>query len=123
MVKDWIRYESIELDKNGYYVTYQPIFTGEKLAVLIISLYEEMNTSEAISTLEYEFNYWITKYPTPLMVMLSSETKFKIDIEKIKGNSYILGYPGAEGKNIMKWEAVPDVSDHYRPSIFFQHVL
>ena len=81
MMIDWVRFESTEIDKNGYYVTYEPVFTGQNLAVLAVSFYEEFEVSEAIKILESEFNYWMDKYPTPLMVLSSNKTEGNLNIE------------------------------------------
>lgn len=108
MVKDWVRFESIEIDRDGYFITYHPIFTGDQLAVLIISIYEEMGAEKVAIILENEFNYWIDKYPTPLMVMASNKTKAKINIKECRSNDYIIGYPSSGRKAVMKWDKVPD---------------
>lgn len=107
MTRDWVRYETIEIDKNGYYVKYEPIFTGQNLAVLAVSFYDEIAVPKAIKTLEAEFNYWVNKYPTPLMVLPSNKTGAALNIKSVTGNEYILGYPGTNNI-VMKWKAVPD---------------
>ena len=108
MIDNWVRFESIEIDKDGYYLTYSPIFTGQNLAVLSISFYEQIEVSKAVQILESELKHWIKKYPTPLMALASNKTNTDLDIKSETGNEFIFGYLGSDGNLVMKWEVVPD---------------
>ena len=93
MIKPWIRFESVEENREGYFVTYNPIGTDNKLAVLVVSFYQEVTQAEAVNIMESELRLWIAKYPTPLMVMPSTDFGGSVlRLDKFKGNGFVLGY-------------------------------
>lgn len=108
MVKDWVRFDSIEVDREGYFVKYTPVFTGDNLSVLVVTLYEDFNVNEVIKIMEDEFRLWVEKYPTPIMVMMSNNSKSSIDLMGSTGNDYIVGYPSNMVAPIIKWAEVND---------------
>lgn len=108
MIKDWIRFEKIEKDKNGYLIEYNPVFTGDSFAILNITFYEYFKPEKAIEIIENEFKIWTTKYPTPLMVFSENESQNPIDYQKITNNNYLIGYPLKNNKFKMVWGEIDE---------------
>jgi len=97
VINNWIRYEDIEENRNGYYVNYKPVFTGQEFAILIVNIYEKSLFEEAKEICESELNIWIERFPTPLMVMVKNMTDSDFSIKNVIGENYLLGYPDCEG--------------------------
>ena len=125
MIKKWIRFETVEEDRDGYFVSYSPVFSGEPLATLTVTFYKDIETKRAISILEKEFESWISRYPTPLMGFIRNETDKKIDHITLTGNNYLIGYPAKDGTITKAWDEMGeseyndfDLSDEKLKSIY-----
>ena len=109
MQEKWVRFKSFKEKRDNYYVTYHPVSADNNLAVLVVSFFEYLNDEDAVLIIEKELQEWIGKYPTPLMVMPSTElVDFDLNLEKIKGNGFVLGYPDSTGEIISHWDVVPN---------------
>ena len=108
MIEYWIRFDSIEKDREGYFLTYSPVFSGQPFATLTLTFYENTTPSEAVKLVEYEFDYWVNKYRTPLMAFIKDETKNGINYQSFTDNDYLIGYPLTADKIKKVWGQIDE---------------
>lgn len=107
MIKNWIRYESIEEKRDGYYVVYSPVFTGREFAILNLNVYESKLSDQIKFIAENELEYWALKYKTPMMLMISNMTDEKWQTKDKLGHNFLLGY--AKHKQVIcYWDEYPE---------------
>lgn len=112
MRDSWVRYEDIEEKRNGYFVVYSPVFTGQDSATLKIYMYEPNIVKEIKEIAEVELKIWVRRYATPLMVIINNYTQSGWCTKDIVGHSFLLGYPQGE-KVISYWDEYPE---HEKPN-------
>ncbi|HDY7790980.1 hypothetical protein ABMY21_21200 [Vibrio vulnificus] len=106
MRESWVRYDNIEEKRQGYFVEYRPVFTGDKQAMLIINIYDPELVSEIKTIAEYELGAWAKRYATPIMVMVKNLTQSDWRIQDIVGHKFLLGY--AVGNDVVAhWDQYP----------------
>ncbi|EHH0850237.1 hypothetical protein J7G25_004541, partial [Vibrio vulnificus] len=106
MRESWVRYDNIEEKRQGYFVEYRPVFTGDKQAMLIIHIYDSELVSEIKTIAEHELGVWAKRYATPIMVMVKNLTQSDWRIQDIIGHKFLLGY--AVGNDVVAhWDQYP----------------
>ncbi len=106
MKESWIRYEDIEEKRQGYFVIYSPVFTGQDFAMLKIHIYEQELVSEIKRIAEHELSIWATRYATPVMVIVKNFTQTDWRTKDIVGHNFLLGY--AAGNDVIAhWDEYP----------------
>lgn len=108
MRNDWIKFDSIEKNRNGYFITYQPVFDNSLLAILTLTFYKDTSAEKAVEKAEIEFDYWIRKYPTPLMLFIRDETKLGFNYKKVVDSDYLIGYVLKSGKIKKVWGSIDE---------------
>jgi len=107
MINPWVRFEDIEEKRDGYYVVYSPVFTDQEFAILKVNIYNSKLTDSIKSIAESELKYWVSKYPTPIMLMISNKTDEEWCTKDKLGHNFLLGYPKL-GKVILYWDEYPE---------------
>jgi hypothetical protein len=92
MINPWVRFDDIEGKRNGYYVVYSPVFTGQEFAILNVNIYDSKLTDNIQKIAELELKYWALKYPTPIMLMISNKTDEEWRTKDKLGHDFLLGY-------------------------------
>ncbi len=94
-MKPWIRFENIEIKRDGYYVSYCPKFVSaandDSTALLSVRLLREHSLEQCKQIAEFEFEYWIKRYPVPLQALVKFECKTVLRISNIAECPYICG--------------------------------
>ncbi|UJJ31086.1 hypothetical protein [Halopseudomonas maritima] len=105
MIKPWVRYNAIEEKRDGYYVEYNPVFTGGEFAMLTLHIYEPLENIKEIA--ESELEHWALRYATPIMLMIDNKTNEKWRTKDKVGHNFLLGY-AKKGKIIQHWDEYPE---------------
>ncbi|HAS6997852.1 TPA: hypothetical protein I7280_23800 [Vibrio parahaemolyticus] len=106
MRESWVRYDDIEEKRQGYFVVYRPVFTGEDHAMLKIHIYEPELVSEIKTIAEHELGVWAKRYATPIMVIVKNFTQSDWRTKDIVGHNFLLGY--AVGNDVIAhWDEYP----------------
>ncbi|WP_088743302.1 hypothetical protein [Cobetia sp. QF-1] len=113
MIKDWVRYNDIEEKREGYYVSYSPVFTGEEFAVLKTHIYKSELVEDAKNIAEMELKCWIKRYPVPVMVLVKNLTDVDLGIKGLTGENYLLGYPTKDGV----YHSWGDYPEDHKPNV------
>ena len=94
-MKSWVRFERIEIKRNGYYICYSPKFVStendDSTALLSIRFLAERSLDECKKIAESEFECWIKRYPVPLQVIVKFECKTTLRMKNIVDCPYICG--------------------------------
>jgi hypothetical protein len=110
MINPWVKYEKIEEKRNGFYVEYNPVFTGQEFAILSINIYDTKLSGNIKNIAESELEYWALKYPAPIMLMIDNKTDEEWRTKDKIGHSFLLGYPKL-GKVILHWDEYPKAEE------------
>jgi hypothetical protein len=110
MINPWVKYEKIEEKRNGFYVEYNPVFTGQEFATLSINIYDTKLSGNIKNIAESELEYWVLKYPAPIMLMIDNKTDEEWRTKDKIGHSFLLGYPKL-GKVILHWDEYPKAEE------------
>ncbi|PKG79874.1 hypothetical protein CXF80_17035 [Shewanella sp. Actino-trap-3] len=110
MINPWIKYEKIEEKRNGFYVEYNPVFTGQEFAILSVNIYDTKLSGNIKNIAESELEYWALKYPAPIMLMIDNKTDEEWRTKDKIGHSFLLGYPKL-GKVILHWDEYPKAEE------------
>ncbi|HCH0725871.1 TPA: hypothetical protein NKP21_004390 [Vibrio parahaemolyticus] len=116
-MKPWIRFEDIEIRREGYYVKYSPKFISEAhddlTAVLYVRLLQDYSLEECKSIVESEFEYWVQRFPVPLQALVKFECESTTNLSKIADCSYICGV----SNHVYRWGGFQDNElDEWMPS-------
>ncbi|KXF80989.1 hypothetical protein ATN88_18255 [Enterovibrio coralii] len=92
-MNDWVRFESIEIKREGYYVRYDPMVIGFEKSTPFVSvrIIDDIPVSRCKEIAELEYQYWFKKFPIPLQVNIRYEKPRDNYSEQITGCSYICG--------------------------------
>ncbi|ELA7338528.1 hypothetical protein HJ085_22905 [Vibrio parahaemolyticus] len=117
IMKPWVRFENVEVKRDGYYVSYSPKFVSaandDSTALLSVRLLREHNLEECKQIAESEFEYWIKRYPVPLQALVKFECKTAHRISNIAECPYICGV----SENEYRWSGFLDNElETYMPS-------
>lgn len=107
MINPWVRYDDIEEKRNGYYVVYSPVFTGQEFAILKLNIYDPKLSNDIKNISESELKYWALKYPTPIMLMISNKTDDQWRTKDLIGHNFLLGHPSC-GRVVLHWDEYPE---------------
>jgi hypothetical protein len=110
MINPWVKYEKIEEKRNGFYVEYNPVFTGQEFAILSVNIYDSKLSGNIKNIAESELEYWALKYPVPIMLMIDNKTDEEWRTKDKIGHNFLLGYPKL-GKVILHWDAYPKAQE------------
>lgn len=116
-MKPWVRFENVEVKRDGYYVSYSPKFVStandDSTALLSVRLLREHSLEQCKQIAESEFEYWIKRYPVPLQVLVKFECKTTLRISSIAECPYICGV----SKSDYRWGGFLDNElETYMPS-------
>ncbi|EGQ8137022.1 hypothetical protein MZJ28_001368 [Vibrio parahaemolyticus] len=92
MRENWVRYEDIEEKRNGYYVEYSPVFTGQDFANLVIYIHDRSLNSQIGSIVDCELKVWAKKYPTPILTMVKTLEEGVWKIRELGSDYSLLSY-------------------------------
>jgi hypothetical protein len=110
MINPWVKYEKIEEKRNGFYVEYNPVFTGQEFAILEVNIYDKKLSDNIKNIAESELEYWALKYPVPIMLMIDNKTDEEWRTKDKIGHGFLLGYPKL-GKIILHWDEYPKAEE------------
>lgn len=105
---DFIVWESLKKEGDGYYVEYTPARYSPKskdypLAHLIVTVTtKQLSKEEIAEILEKEFCLWIKKYPVPLFAGACDDKEDMVDISSVRTARHLTGYPQVT-LPFMKW--------------------
>ncbi|MDK9731090.1 hypothetical protein KI701_23285 [Vibrio sp. D415a] len=99
-MKPWVRFENVEVMRDGYYVSYSPKFISaendDSTAILSVRLLREHSLKQCKEIAEFEFEYWIKRYPVPLQTLVKFECETTLRLSKIADCPYICGVSESE---------------------------
>ncbi|MFB9867080.1 hypothetical protein [Vreelandella sulfidaeris] len=107
MINPWVRYDDVEEKREGYYVSYSPVFTDQEFAIVKVYIYDSNLSSKIKNIAESELKYWALKYPTPIMLMIDNKTDEEWRTKDKLGHNFLLGHPKFE-KIILHWDKYPE---------------
>ncbi len=110
MINPWVKYEKIEEKRNGFYVEYTPVFTGQEFAILKVNIYDKKLSGNIKNIAESELEYWALKYLAPIMLMIDNKTDEEWRTKDKIGHSFLLGYPKL-GNIILHWDEYPKAEE------------
>lgn len=110
MINPWVKYDKIEEKRNGFYVEYNPVFTGQEFAILTVNIYDTKLSDNIKNIAESELEYWALKYPAPIMLMIDNKTDEEWRTKDKIGHSFLLGYLKL-GKVILHWDEYPKAEE------------
>ncbi|MFS1473558.1 hypothetical protein BCU45_002995 [Vibrio lentus] len=92
-MSNWVRFESIEIKRDGYYVKYDPMVIGYEQSTPFVSvrIIDDISISQCRDIVEREFRYWFNRFPIPLQVNLRYENPREFYSEQLTGCSYVCG--------------------------------
>ncbi|WP_181318954.1 hypothetical protein [Photobacterium leiognathi] len=99
-MEPWVRFENVELKRKGYYVKYSPKIVSsvkdDTTATLCVRFLREHSLEQCKKIAELEFEYWIKRYPVPLLTLVKFECDTKLRIKNIAEYPYICGVSANE---------------------------
>ncbi|WP_421152720.1 hypothetical protein AAGU50_15600 [Aeromonas dhakensis] len=107
MNENWVRYEDVEETRNGYFVVYSPVFTGQDSATLKINVYESELVGKLKEIAEEELKIWAQRYATPIMVLIKEYGHSDWTTKDVLGHDFLLGYQQGD-KTIIHWDIYPE---------------
>ncbi|MEZ9230509.1 hypothetical protein AB4259_05425 [Vibrio amylolyticus] len=113
---NWVRFESIEIKRDGYYVKYDPMVIGfeESTPFVSVRIIDDIPISRCKEIAEQEYQYWYKKFPIPLQVNIRYENSRGHYSEQLTGCSYICGETlteyrwGGFNQDKLKYEMPPE---------------
>ncbi|MGF1689647.1 hypothetical protein [Photobacterium kagoshimensis] len=102
MIKSWVRYADIEEKRDGYYIEYSPVFTGQEFATLVVYIHDSTLKTQIDTVLESELRVWATKFPTPILAMAKLLVKGEWEVIEIGKEYSILAY--IKGEKLIRYK-------------------
>lgn len=83
-------FEEIKEKRDQYYVSYRPDYDCG-FAVINLTFIEDLPFEGIIDCMKYEMNYWLKRYPLPVMISSFDNTDSFIDVKNNESSS-LLGW-------------------------------
>src|SRR5512140_730196 len=102
---DQVFRDALNEHRGEYFVTYHPADSRLELATLDLVFPEKQPSPESIRQLmEKELDYWLARFPVPVMVASFDASESLVDLPEERGGSYLMGYvePG-NGRLVRRW--------------------
>src|SRR6056297_735491 len=103
-----IYFNTIKEKKSNYFIEYLPPTGYEPFANLSLVFYEEINNSDVKNCMESEAQYWVHRYPIPLMATAFDEKGDEIEIDSSLTYNCLVTWMSSEKKLLKKWGLVKD---------------
>lgn len=116
-------WQEIKENRDGYFVSYNPInLKSYNFAMLNLVFTTNSSTGTISSLMETELDYWINRYPLPIMISAFDYKGNKIALDD-KPNSELLGYFDKKSDQVIKsWNRIdkdfPSFTDEEIYSIY-----
>jgi hypothetical protein len=92
--------EKLSEPRNGYYVEYSPVVTGQPFASLNLVFTSDSPLAKIHDLMDDELTHWLARFSVPLFV---SSFDAKGDVVQVGAYPHLMGYIGSDNKLVKRW--------------------
>jgi hypothetical protein len=111
-------YEPIKLGREKYFVEYHPPKDNNKIATLSITFLQVPEKVKIIQIMDMELDYWIKRFPIPLMISSFDAMDKLINLKDEKPSDHLVGFLAEDGLISRNWKLlkdneIPDIASNH----------
>ena len=101
-------FNTLKKNRGNYFIEYMPPNGNKRFANLNLVFYKNFNHTEVRSYMESEAQYWIHRYPIPVMVTAFDEKGDEIEFDSSLTYNCLVAWMSSENKLVKKWGLIKD---------------